>query len=54
MRSSIIITAFVATLATALPNNLARANTSVNPAAITGTTCTDPSTCVIHPIIYTQ
>ncbi|KAE8444032.1 hypothetical protein EG329_001161 [Mollisiaceae sp. DMI_Dod_QoI] len=51
MRSSIVFTTLLAAFAAAAPTILARApapeNTSVNPASITGTTCTDKSTTLV-------
>lgn len=48
MRCAIFLATLLATMATAAPNKVIRApapaNTSVNPAAITGTTCTDKAT----------
>ena len=46
MQFLIFALSLFATLSSALPGTLvySRENTSVNPAAVTGTTCTDPST----------
>lgn len=41
MHPSTILIALLAATATALPTLDARANTSVNPDSVTGTTCTD-------------
>lgn len=43
MRSIIALVTLLAATATALPKLKPRANETVNPAAITGTKCTDPS-----------
>ena len=46
MRSVISLIALLAATTTALPSLYIRGDETVNPAAITGTTCTDPSVYV--------
>lgn len=51
MRSVIALIVLLAANTTALPSLYIRADETVNPAAVTGTTCTDPSvTLVSHDI----
>lgn len=47
MRSVIAFVALLAATTTALPSLYIREDTTVNPAAVTGTTCTDPSVYVL-------